>query len=55
MIALIKGLKPHPTADGLNPIIGIDPRSSLPAAGRVLNQYPAEKAELARQWPGLCQ
>ena len=23
---LIKGLKPHPSADVLNPIIGIDPR-----------------------------
>jgi len=22
----IKGIKPHPSADGLNPLIGIDPR-----------------------------
>ena len=38
----IKGIKPHPSADGLNPLIGIDPRVE------VLNQYPAEKAELVR-------
>ena len=32
----IKGIKPHPSADGLNSLIGIDPRVE------VLNQYPAD-------------
>ena len=32
----IKGIIPHPSADGLNPLIGIDPRVEE------LNHYPAD-------------
>ena len=35
----IKGIKPHPSTDGLNPIIWIDPRVE------VLTQDPADSEE----------
>ena len=44
----IKGIKPHPSADGLDPIIGIDPRVEVPAFAGRFNLDPAEKAGLVQ-------
>jgi len=49
-IIRIKGIKPHPSADGLNPLIEIDPRVEVSCLRLDrLNQEPAEKEGLSRK------
>ena len=38
----IEGIKPHPSADGLDPRIGIDPRVEVPAFAGRFNLDPAD-------------